>query len=192
MAKAKKKSKASTVKKTWYSIIAPKLFNEQVIGEMPVGLEASKNIGRFVSVNLMNLTRDMRKQNTKMVFKINNVTGSKFHTEVIGFEMIPSSIKRMVRRGKRKVNYSFEILTSDKKNVKIKVIIITRGMTYNSSLTDLKKVCKEQVDETASKLTFEKIVSELVSYKFQSTMKRNLQKIYPLKAFEVNYMRVIS
>ncbi len=95
MAQAKKITKSSKIKKKWYSIIAPKLFREQKVGETLVG-EPDKAIGKTVPVNLLDLTGDMRKQNIIVKLVVNSVSGDKAHTEVIGFQMMPSFIKRMI------------------------------------------------------------------------------------------------
>ena len=59
MAKAKKRvGKGSKIKKQWFQIVAPKIFNEQVIGEAYL-TEIEKGIGRQVPINMMNLTGDM-------------------------------------------------------------------------------------------------------------------------------------
>jgi len=47
-------------KKKWVPIQAPKLFNEQIIGESLVG-EAQELVGRRATVSLMTLTGDPQK-----------------------------------------------------------------------------------------------------------------------------------
>ena len=63
MAKAKARAKKLTKakKKTWVKIHAPKIFNEQIIGETLVA-DSSLTIGKPITVNLMNLTGDIKKQ----------------------------------------------------------------------------------------------------------------------------------
>jgi small subunit ribosomal protein S3Ae len=191
MAKAKRKTSRTAVKKTWFQITAPALFNKQTIGEMPL-VEASKAMGRTVPVNLMNLTGDMRKQNINVIFEINNVTGSRLYTELVGYKMVASSIKRMVRRGKRKVDYSFTAKTSDGYKLKIKVIMVTLGLTYLSSLTGLRKACEEEVSKLLGKMKYEKFVDELVNHKVQTIVKKLVSKVYPLRMFEIRDMKVLK
>ena len=65
-----KASKATTIKKKiWVQLVAPQSFNSQLIGEIPT-TETKKLIGRVVTVNLMSLTGDMKKQNTNIKFLI--------------------------------------------------------------------------------------------------------------------------
>ena len=59
-------------KKKWFEIVAPKLFDERVIGET-TALEPDKLIGKPVLINLMALTNDPRKQNVSIKFNIESV-----------------------------------------------------------------------------------------------------------------------
>ena len=49
-------------KKQWYHIVAPKQFDEVVIGETLVG-EPSAMLGKTLSHSLMNLANDVKRQN---------------------------------------------------------------------------------------------------------------------------------
>lgn len=56
--------------KKWYSIYAPKLFNEAVIGEMPAN-EDSAAVGRKIVVGLDVLTKNPSHAYTNVVLKSN-------------------------------------------------------------------------------------------------------------------------
>ena len=190
MAKAKKRATRGTVvKKSWYPITAPRMFNEQVIGEILIA-EPSKAIGRMVPANLMNLTRDMKKQNINVMFKIINVTGSKLYTEFVGYDMQASSIKRMVRRGKKKIDYTFSAVTGDGVKIKLKAIIVTRNNTNLSTLTSLRKACRDNIRNMFAKIKCDDVIRDLISHKTQSIAKKTLGKIYPLKLLEFRSVRL--
>jgi len=191
MAKAKRKTVKTGVKKTWYKVVAPRLFNNQVIGEIYIA-EPSNAIGKKVPVNLTNLTRDMRQQNINVFFEINKISGSKFYSEFIGFKMVPSSIKRMVRRGKRKVDYSFKAETKDGYELVIKFIMVTIKLTNLSALTGLRKECEKNVKEMLKKMKYNKFVNSLVNHRIQSKLRKVLSKVYPLKICEIREMKVLK
>ena len=185
MALAKKTK--GRVKKRWFSIIAPRLFNNQVIGETFI-VDPSVIVGRTVPVNLMNLTRNMKNQNINVKFEIKSITGEKALTEIVGYEMSPSSIKRMVRRGKDKLDQSFVVETAEGKKIRFKTLIIARGNTKQSVTSALVKNNEEILKRTAKKLNYENLVQELITHKLQSNIKRQLSKIYPLKTWEIRVM----
>ncbi|MBD3354444.1 hypothetical protein GF361_00485 [Candidatus Woesearchaeota archaeon] len=191
MAKAKRKTVKTGVKKTWYKVTAPKLFNSQVIGELYIE-NPSQAVGKKVPVNLTELTRDMRQQNINVFFKVNKVSGSKLYTEFVGFEMVPSSLKRMVRRGKRKVDYSFKAETKDGYNLRIKVIMVTIKLTNLSALSGLRKECEKNIKTMLKKMSYDRFIADLVNHRIQSKLRKILSKIYPLKICEIREMKVLS
>ncbi len=128
MAEEKAKKESRVKKKKWIQVLAPKSFRNEVIGEV-YAFEAQSLIGRVVTVNLMSLTGDMKKQNTNLKFVINAVEGGKAITELDGYHLIPASIRRLVRRGKKRIDISFTCLTSDKKKVRMKSLFIPMHLT---------------------------------------------------------------
>ena len=190
MAKAKKRVSRSTgVKKAWHPIMATRQFNNQLIGETLIA-DTEKSIGKIISINLMNLTGDMKKQNLEIAFKIDQIKDGKFLTSMIGYKMLASSLKRMVRRGKKKIDCSFEVKTADGYKLKLKLIMITLNRTSKSSLTALKKECLIKVDEIMEKMKYDVFVDAIINHRFQMQLKKPLSKIYPLRIFEVTCMRV--
>ena len=81
-------------KKRWVAIIAPKLFNDQLLGESFVE-EPANLVGRCVSVSLMVLTGDPQKQNVSVSFKIVGVQNDMVTTELTGYRLLPAAAKNM-------------------------------------------------------------------------------------------------
>ena len=102
MAKIKKKI-LKAKKKFWFQIVAPKMFGEQVIGESYVS-DPNLMVGKYVTVNLRVLTDEIKNQNIKISFIINNVKENKAHCSTIGFNLLPAAIKRMVSKGRVRVD----------------------------------------------------------------------------------------
>ena len=55
-------AKAKVIKKEWYPILAPKIFQNTVLGETYV-YEPEQMVGKGITKNLMNLTNDVKRQN---------------------------------------------------------------------------------------------------------------------------------
>lgn len=188
MAKARRATK-KTVKKVWVQILAPPMFNKQVIGETLVA-EPNLAMDKIVPANLMTLTRDMRNQNNTVKFKVNKVEGQKAFTEFIGYSMNLASLKKMVRRGKNKISQSLVFKTADDKIIRIKSIIITRNLVQNSVDSSLRKINKEILAREISKMKFDQLGQEVTSHKMQSMMKKALDKTYPLRMYEFNALKI--
>ena len=91
-----KVAKTKIKKKRWIQILSPELLRNELIGEIPVH-ESKSLIDRLITVNLMSLTRDIKKQNTSIKFIISNIKGDKAITEFYGYYLNPTSIKRFSR-----------------------------------------------------------------------------------------------
>ena len=191
MAKAKRKSARTTVKKNWYPILAPRIFNRQAIGDIALP-EAQKAVGRIVKVNLGNLTGDMKKQNVTVAFKIIGVADNKLQTEVIGYKIIDSMMKRFVKRGKNRVDCSFIAVASDGSKMRIKTIMITGNLTHHSSLTDLRNNCEEDIKRIMGKESYENILNDIANHRLQSILKKRLSKIYPLRLMEIRELKLLG
>ena len=178
-----------TEKKGWFQLVAPKIFHNQVVGEILLA-NPSDAVGRLVPVNLANLTRDPRRQNIKIKLKAINVSGEKIHTEPLGYEISSSFVRKMVRKGGTRIDYTFRASTSDDKNVRIKIILLTRRKINASVSAALKKKAEEILKKEMEKMNFSEMMQAIVAYKLQSGMKKQLAKVYPLKTFEIRHLSV--
>ncbi|MFH2027682.1 MAG: hypothetical protein ABIJ08_00955, partial [Nanoarchaeota archaeon] len=183
------KDKTKVKKKKWVQIIAPKSFREQLIGEVTL-VDTKDAIGRTVKVNLMELTSDMKKQNTEIGFKIIKIQEGKALTEPINYSVSGSSIKRFVRRGKEKIDHSFDCETSDKRSVKVKPILITRFNVKKSVQTAIRKAAQEILTREIKKINKDTLFMYLVTNKLQKSLNDEISKIYPLKRAEIKQVIV--
>src|SRR3989338_1130721 len=138
-------------KKQWVRLIAPKLFNEQVLGETPVS-EPKEVRGRKLQINLMVFTNDPKTQNVNVAFIAKEAKQGVAETEIVSYSMVPSVIKRIVRRGGRRIDDSFSCLTADKISIRIKPLAITRHIVKGSVSAALGKQLKKSITEEAAKL----------------------------------------
>jgi len=99
-------AKAKIGKKEWYPILAPKIFQNVVLGETHV-YEPEQMVGKCLTKNLMSLTNDVKRQNININFKVVNVQNGKGLTDIIGYYMVQSSIKRLIRKNIEKISMSF-------------------------------------------------------------------------------------
>ncbi len=183
------KQKLMRGKKTWHQIIAPKMFREMVLGETLV-YEPKEMLGKRVVQNLMNLTQDVKRQNVAVTFEVTEIKENKGVGSVVSFTMIPSSIKRLVRRRSDRVDISFACETADGLVVRIKPILVTRGNTTSVILRKLHHYAADYALKAVKRVTYEGLLNDLISFKFQSEMRQKLAKIYPLKSCEVRSLVV--
>ena len=188
---AKKQAvKVIVKKKRWVTVIAPKIFNEREIGEMHVENPQSA-VGRKMTVSMMTLTGEPRKQNIMVKFLISGFIGEKLQTEMIGYSMNTAATKRMMRRNRSKLDDSLVYKTADDKKIRIKPLIVTRGRTQGGTKAAIRKLMKEHLANTIVKMQYENLLREIIQGKFQRTMQDFLRKTHPIAAAEVRNIELI-
>ena len=189
--KVKKKATTKVKKKKWISIIAPKLFLEQQLGETPV-VELEDLVGRTVTINMMTLTRDPKKQGQSATFVVTGMRNDRAVTEMKSFRILPSSMKRMIRRGKDRLDLSLKLKTKDSVPVQVKAIILTRTTTKSSVHTAIHHEAKALLIKALTSRSYEDFVKDTIQHKIQREIFNKIKKIYPLVLFEIRAFSAIA
>lgn len=189
MAVQKTKTVDKWKKKNWYKVLAPSQFKSQVLQEIPVQ-DIKTVVGRKITMNMMNLTGDMRKKNTEVVFKITDVKEGQAHTEIESYKILPTSIKRMVRRGKDRLDESFILTTKDGKTARIKVMLLTVSNTSRSAHTAIKHILSNFLINKAKESAFLDFFSDVSMGKIQQELKRVVSKVYPVRMVDILAFKV--
>jgi ribosomal protein S3AE len=178
-------------KKRWYRILAPKALNEVEVGETPT-LQDQKLIGRTITASLSMVIRDMRKQNINVTFEINKIVGDNALTRIKKYEIIPTAVKRMVRRKRDRIDDSFVCMTSDNLPVRIKPLLLTRTLSKSSQKTALMKMTREHICNNVKNMSSEALFHEVITGRMQKDLRRILAKVFPLKTSEIRKIEVVS
>jgi ribosomal protein S3AE len=184
---AKPAAKQTAAKKGWVPILAPKLFNEQWIGEIFIA-EPAEAVGRMVTVSMTILTNDPQRQSINLGFKIIGKTNQGLTTELLSYHYSPSSTRRFVRRGRSKLDDSFTATTQDGKKLRIKPMLVTRGKAQGGVSAALLKAAREFFIVQLSKMKLEQFWNETVAHNIQRGLGDSLRKIYPLSAAEIRWV----
>jgi small subunit ribosomal protein S3Ae len=184
MAAKKKTTKSkSQKKKRWFNVIAPPEFKSVLIGETPA-LTPEALVGRTFKLNMMTLTRDMKRQSFSVKFRVKEVKGNDAHTEFIKYEMGNVHVKRVVKRGRDKVDDSFVLETKDNIKVRLKPLMITKNKVQNSVKTALRKAVKEFIENELKEKTYSQLASSIIKSELQKQIRLGMKKIYPLTFVE--------
>ncbi len=182
--KVVKKAGKAKIKKKWVPVLAPKSFNSQQLGETYVA-SPEDALGKTVTANLMNLSGDMRKQGIEIRFDVVKVQEGKALTAVTGYELLPSNMKRLVRRGRSKVADSFITRTATKRRVRIKPLIITTSRASARVCTAIRLAVRAKLKELVGSMSFEKLIQELIGFRIQRALKEAAAPIHPIKTAEI-------
>ncbi|MCF7867003.1 hypothetical protein K9L67_03250 [Candidatus Woesearchaeota archaeon] len=171
-------------KKVWYSIHAPKLLNNDFLGETYV-YDKEQMQGKTLKLNLSTITGNIKKQNMDISFEVTTVVDNKAITKITGVTLTNSYIKRLVRRGRDKIDDSFSVKTKDNKIVRIKPFATTMNKTSQTVNSKIRLAARSLMAKYVKNKNFEEFFFDVMNFNLQKEMKEKLSKIYPIKSFEV-------
>jgi ribosomal protein S3AE len=191
MAKIRKKKDNLRIKKKWFPVVAPEMFSGHKIAEIP-SYNIELLVGRSLSVNLMSLTRDPKKQGTTIKFRIDSIKGDSASTQTVGLLILPSSIKRMVRRNRNRIDGSYKVKTEDNMIVQIKPILLTRHHAKGSVVRELREKVRSLLIKNISRMKYVDFVKNVVSGYLQKSIYAVVSKVYPVVLFEIRSFNLIK
>ncbi len=190
----KSKSKSADMKvrkKRWVKIISP-TFRDQELGETCV-FDLNNALGKPIKANLMNLLGDPRKQNIDVLFETDKLKGeTAVLASIKGYKVQQPSLKKLVRRGKTKIEDSFKCHTGDKKPIIVKTFIITRNIVNKSVASKIRGFVKNLAVNKIAKMTFEDFVKGVVESRVQREVKSAAEKIYPIRIVEFSTIKIFK
>jgi len=192
MAKVVVKSKIKKVKRKYpVEVKAPEYLNSYTLGKSEV-TDLSSLVGKTAKVNLMYITGNVKNQNIRLTFRINEVKSGLASTVVLKYEQIPYYLGRYVKAGSDLVEDSFVGKSKDGMNVRIKPFIVTKMNTSKLVLSLIRKKTQELVLNELSQKTYDEFISAIVNARVQMTFRTELKKISPLKAFEFKRIELVK
>ena len=178
------KTATKVVKKEWFTILGPKALDNMVIGNIPL-YEDEEFIGRKLHVNLMTITNDVKKQNVEVTFKIEKMEGKNILADFFSYEVLPSSIKRLVRKGRKRIDLSFVVKTKEGKFVRIKPFMVVRNSAKSSVIKGIRTRIISEVTKIAKTLDYPTFIEDMITYKLQSHLRSRCKKLFPILALEI-------
>ena len=191
MVKPKHVVKGKVLKKEWYPIKSTRAFNSTALGESYV-VSPSLLLDRRLTVNLANLTGDIRQQGVSLHFRISEVDRGAGVADVVGYEASSAQLKRLVRRGVERLDDSVVCLTSDGKRLKVKPFAVTRASASKYKLRLMRGLLRKALVEEVGKQDFDSLVRSVISNKLQSTLKSVAKKVFPLRVFAIRKLELVD
>jgi ribosomal protein S3AE len=181
---AEKQVKTKIKKKHWAQILAPKSFDNAILGETHI-TEKEEMLTKSISANLMTLTDDPRKQGYNVRFDVKEVKEGKAYTQVIALNMTPSAVKRLIRRGRDKVEDSFTVRIGGGRLVRIKPVLVTNTKCSKAAQTEIRLLVRKRLREQFAKMRFDDIIKEIVEMKVQRALKDLCTKTHPIRSADI-------
>src|SRR3989344_5523445 len=171
-------------KKKWVPILATKEFNNMEIGETYVE-DPGNSVGKKVTINLMALTRDPKKQSNNITFKITEFKNNILNTEVVSISLQTAQLKRTTRKDKTKIEDSFVVDTKDNVKVRFKPILLTKAETSKSNLSGLRKLTRQIVANHSKNISYSQFINDVIFGNIQKAIRNDTKHFYPLASCTV-------
>lgn len=171
-------------KKKWFKIVAPKILNHAELGESHVYSEDDL-IGKSLKVNQSTITNNMRNQNVELHFKVISTADQIGQTDLTGITLTGGYLKRLVRKGRDKIEDSFVVKTQNQKDVRVKPVVLTNTRANNKVKQTLRRMAKEFITKYTKKMPHDKFFNSVIKNRLQKEMKEHLSDIYPLKYVDI-------
>lgn len=175
--------------KKWYSIYAPKVFNEAIIGEMPAN-DDKFAIGRKIVVGLDVLTKNPSHAYTNVVLKVTDVNGNAAHTKLISISQLYSYIRSLVRRYRSVATLVLPVQSSDGVKMVLKFLVITRSRTTHSRIVGIRKEMNALALNMCSEKDSNAVINSIIEGKMQAELASKLKHIAPLNKIEVKTIEI--
>ncbi|MDD1725315.1 MAG: 30S ribosomal protein S3ae [Euryarchaeota archaeon] len=192
MARRQTRKKAEGWKaKKWYDVVTPEIFGKMSIGSTPAD-DPAKLIGRIMDTTLGELTNDLGKQNVKMHFKVNEVSGESAHTRFTGHELTRDYLRSLVKRRTSLVESNIIVTTKDGFKVHLKPMSLTIKRAGSSQIKAIRDIMNGTLRERANDLDYEQFIHEVVLGKLASDIYKKSKIIYPLRRVEISKTKILA
>jgi small subunit ribosomal protein S3Ae len=188
---AKEKIVDTWKSKTWYTVLAPQMFESKEVGQIPA-TEDAHLMNRIVKVSLAELTGDMSQSYVNLLFRINEVKGKTAYTKLIGHEISAGYLRTLVRRRRNVVNEVVDVESKDGVKVRIKVSIFTARRVSSPVKTALRNSTRDEILLRVKDMDFQQLAQEMIFGKFSATLFNRLKKLCPVKRIEVRKAEVFE
>jgi len=195
---AEKKSRAAARKikdkwkaKVWYNLLAPEMFNKQLLGETPTDTP-DKLVGRIAEVTVQDLTGDFSKMHIKLQFRVNQVQGQDALTQFIGHDMTSDYIRRLTRRKRTRVDLTVDVTTKDGWKMRVKPMAITDRRIQSSKQRVIRAIMTKTIVDTAAKQSVGEFVKGIISGDLAKTIALGCKPIHPVSRVEVRKSEVTA
>ena len=122
---------------------------------------------------------------TNLLFRVSDVKGADAQTTLIGHEMAPSFLKTFARRGKSLIHQVVDEKTKDGKNVRLKVIAVTRAPVSQNTKKNLRKALIEEAKKAITEVNFDGLLQDVLYGKISTKLFTRLKQITKMKRVEI-------
>merc|ERR1712050_586691 len=203
----KKKAGDPFLKKEWYDIKAPSLFNIRNCGKTLVSRTQGTKIateelkGRVLELNLADLNNDEDQSYKKIKLCIEEVQGRNCLTDFHGLSLTRDKLCSLIRKWQTMIEAHVDVKTSDGYVVRMFVIAFTKRRPDQvktncyAQTAQIRKIRKKMTDvmtNEAGKVQLRELVKKLIPESIGKEIEKQTQGIFPLKDALVKKVKILK
>ena len=172
--------------KTWYTLIAPEVFESREIGQV-VSSDEPNLINRKIKIGLGEITGSFSQSTayTMLNFRIKEVKGKSAFTKFVGHALAPGYIRTLGRRRRSIMNQVDDVVTRDGVTIRVKTICISGLKVSEAVRADVRKTISMAIRDIAKNTDFSNFVQDMIFNKLSSKLYNSIKKIGPMKRVEI-------
>ncbi|MBI2079340.1 hypothetical protein HYT84_01125 [Candidatus Micrarchaeota archaeon] len=179
--------------KSWYNVVTPAIFQAKEIAEIVSGDEKNL-VNRIVKASLFEVIGGSSQNAvfTMLKFRITDLKGKTANTKLIGYEILPTYLKTIIRRNRSLIQLSVPIVTKEDQKVYIKVICVTGSKVSQNTKKNLRNAVFEETKKGAEGAIYEQLMQDIIYGKFVSRLFNRLKQITPIKRVEIRKTELVE
>lgn len=166
-------------KKEWYTVLAPDVFKNQVLGEI-LAYEPKDLVGRQVECSYSFLAEGSRDKSKTFSVRVTDVVEKNARTEPVKIIYSAGYVGRMARRNKTRALYVGNHKTADKKTITFKLYLLVEGGIVRGVNTKLLKETENFLNSKMSKIESGKVFELNYVENLGKELKTDLKPIFPI------------
>jgi len=170
--------------KRWYTILAPKIFNEVEVSQVPAQ-DDEHLINRVIEIPLKDITKDMAHLYTAVRLRVFDVKGNTARTKFIGHSLAREYLQTLARRYRDKLDVVFPLKSKDGIHFRLKAVIVTAERCSQKQKRTLHNQLIELVTGKAQETEFATFMLDIIYGKLSAELQGALKTIAPLRRVEI-------
>ncbi|MFA5412549.1 MAG: hypothetical protein WC350_04360 [Candidatus Micrarchaeia archaeon] len=171
--------------KEWYKVLAPEKYDSKELGEV-VASDGKLLMNRVIPVSLGDLTGKFSQSAlyTTLNFRVKEVLGKAVHTELIGHSLAPSYMRTFIRRRRTVLHSVVDVNTKDEKEVRLKLVAVTRDKISETQRTNLRRAIEEEVLAASKEFSYYELMDEIMYGRLATRVFNKAKVVTPMGRIE--------
>jgi small subunit ribosomal protein S3Ae len=170
--------------KSWYKVYTPDSLGKAYIGDT-IANDPENVVGRIMQTTLGEIINDYSRQNVKMKFRVENVTGDAAYTQFVGHELTRDYLRSLVKRRTSRIDCHVPVTTKDGKKVDLTVTCYTLTRANLSQTHAIRGLMAQKAQDMAKEGDFNALLNGIVTGEISKEIFKAVKPLFPVRRVEI-------